>query len=117
VIGEVVVGEGFATLANSLTKRVAIRFPGCMVALANSMVGDHPARPVWYCQIIPAGGLGKARDLELRRLLSTIVNFIMTATRSRTFFMHRLERFHRILFVLLMRILTTDHGPLFRSDA
>jgi hypothetical protein len=31
--------------------------------------------------------------------------------------MHRLERFHRILFVLLMRILTTDHSPLFGSDA
>jgi phosphoribosylglycinamide formyltransferase-1 len=37
-----------------------------MVALANSMVGDHPARPVLVLSNNPdAGGLAKARDLGI----------------------------------------------------
>jgi hypothetical protein len=46
-----------------------------MVALANSMVSMIIRRvPFWYCQIILTQVVCKARDLELRRLLSTIVN-------------------------------------------
>jgi phosphoribosylglycinamide formyltransferase-1 len=50
-------------------KRVAILISGGgsnMVALANSMVGDHPARPVLVLSNNPdAGGLAKARDLGI----------------------------------------------------
>lgn len=50
-------------------KRVAILISGGgsnMVALAQSMVGDHPARPVLVASNDPnAGGLSKARDMEI----------------------------------------------------
>ena len=50
-------------------KRVAILISGGgsnMVALANSMTGDHPARPVLVVSNDPqAGGLAKARDLGI----------------------------------------------------
>jgi phosphoribosylglycinamide formyltransferase-1 len=49
-----------------LTKRVAILISGGgsnMVTLADSMVGDHPARPCLVLSNVPdAGGLQKARD-------------------------------------------------------
>ncbi len=52
-----------------MSKRVAILISGGgsnMVALANSMVGDHPARPVLVISNDPnAGGLAKARDLGI----------------------------------------------------
>jgi hypothetical protein len=58
-----------------VTKRVAIRLQGWIEwrsPFANS-IGD-PARPALVLSNNPddAGGLAKARDLELRRLLSTI---------------------------------------------
>lgn len=50
-----------------MTKRVAILISGGgsnMVALVNSMQGDHPARPVLVLSNDPqAGGLAKAQDL------------------------------------------------------
>lgn len=52
-----------------MTKRVAILISGGgsnMVALAKSMIGDHPARPVLVMSNDPAaGGLLKARDLGI----------------------------------------------------
>lgn len=52
-----------------MTKRVAILISGSgsnMVALAKSMIGDHPARPVLVMSNDPAaGGLLKARDLGI----------------------------------------------------
>jgi phosphoribosylglycinamide formyltransferase-1 len=49
-----------------LTARVAILISGSgsnMVALADSMAGDHPARPCLVVSNVPrAGGLAKARD-------------------------------------------------------
>lgn len=52
-----------------MTKRVAILISGGgsnMVALAQSMVGDHPARPVLVLSNDPdAGGLAKAADLGI----------------------------------------------------
>ncbi|AKS46329.1 formyltetrahydrofolate-dependent phosphoribosylglycinamide formyltransferase [Octadecabacter temperatus] len=52
-----------------MSKRVAILISGGgsnMVALAQSMVGDHPARPVVVISNDPnAGGLAKARDLGI----------------------------------------------------
>jgi phosphoribosylglycinamide formyltransferase-1 len=52
-----------------VTKRVAILISGGgsnMVALANSMLGDHPARPVLVLSNNPdAGGLAKAHDLGI----------------------------------------------------
>jgi len=52
-----------------MSKRVAILISGGgsnMVALAESMVGDHPARPVVVISNDPnAGGLAKARDLGI----------------------------------------------------
>ena len=55
-----------------MTKRVAILISGGgsnMVALAQSMQGDHPARPVLVLSNDPdAGGLAKARDLHIPTL-------------------------------------------------
>ena len=55
-----------------MTKRVAILISGGgsnMVALAQSMRGDHPARPVLVLSNDPdAGGLAKARDLNIPTL-------------------------------------------------
>jgi phosphoribosylglycinamide formyltransferase-1 len=52
-----------------VTKRVAILISGGgsnMVALAKSMVGDHPARPVLVMSNDPdAGGLAKARAMSI----------------------------------------------------
>lgn len=52
-----------------MTKRVAIFLSGGgsnMVALAESMVGDHPARPCLVVSNVPgAGGLGKARAMGI----------------------------------------------------
>ncbi|WP_322893706.1 MULTISPECIES: phosphoribosylglycinamide formyltransferase [unclassified Yoonia] len=52
-----------------MTKRVAILISGGgsnMVALAQSMTGDHPARPVLVLSNDPqAGGLAKARDMGI----------------------------------------------------
>lgn len=52
-----------------MTKRVAILISGGgsnMVALAESMVGDHPARPVLVMSNDPeAGGLAKARAMSI----------------------------------------------------
>ena len=52
-----------------MTKRVAILISGGgsnMVALAKSMVGDHPARPVLVMSNDPdASGLAKARDMSI----------------------------------------------------
>ncbi|MCT4558586.1 MAG: phosphoribosylglycinamide formyltransferase [Pelagimonas sp.] len=53
----------------SAHKRVAILISGGgsnMVTLVNSMVGDHPARPVVVLSNVPgAGGLAKARDMKI----------------------------------------------------
>lgn len=50
-------------------KRVAILISGSgsnMVALAESMTGDHPARPVLVVSNVPgAGGLGRAEGLSI----------------------------------------------------
>lgn len=55
-----------------MTKRVAILISGGgsnMVALAQSMQGDHPARPVLVLSNDPqAGGLAKARALDIPTL-------------------------------------------------
>ena len=55
-----------------MTKRVAILISGGgsnMVALAKSMVGDHPARPVLVMSNDPeAGGLAKARAMSIPTL-------------------------------------------------
>ncbi|MCK0094633.1 phosphoribosylglycinamide formyltransferase [Yoonia sp. F2084L] len=55
-----------------MTKRVAILISGGgsnMVALAQSMRGDHPARPVLVMSNDPqAGGLAKARSLHIPTL-------------------------------------------------
>ncbi len=55
-----------------MTKRVAILISGGgsnMVALAKSMTGDHPARPVLVLANDPkAGGLTKARDMGIKAL-------------------------------------------------
>lgn len=55
-----------------MTKRVAILISGGgsnMVALAKSMQGDHPARPVLVLSNDPeAGGLAKARQLHIPTL-------------------------------------------------
>lgn len=52
-----------------MTKRVAILISGSgsnMVALAKSMTGDHPGRPVLVLSNRPdAGGLIKARDMNI----------------------------------------------------
>jgi phosphoribosylglycinamide formyltransferase-1 len=52
-----------------VTKRVAILISGSgsnMVALAESMVGDHPARPVLVVSNVPrAGGLSKADSMGI----------------------------------------------------
>lgn len=52
-----------------MSKRVAILLSGGgsnMVALAQSMTGDHPARPVLVMSNDPqAGGLGKARAMNI----------------------------------------------------
>ena len=52
-----------------MTKRVAILISGGgsnMVALAQSMTGDHPARPVLVLSNDPqAGGLAKAADMSI----------------------------------------------------
>lgn len=52
-----------------MSKRVAILISGSgsnMVALAESMVGDHPARPVLVLSNVPgAGGLAKAKALGI----------------------------------------------------
>ena len=52
-----------------MTKRVAILISGGgsnMVALAKSMTGDHPARPVLVLSNDPqAGGLAKAREMAI----------------------------------------------------
>ena len=52
-----------------MTKRVAILISGGgsnMVALAKSMTGDHPARPVLVLSNDPqAGGLAKAREMHV----------------------------------------------------
>ncbi len=52
-----------------MTKRVAILISGSgsnMVALAESMTGDHPARPVLVVSNVPgAGGLAKAAALGI----------------------------------------------------
>ncbi len=52
-----------------MTKRVAILISGGgsnMVALAESMVGDHPARPCLVISNIPeAGGLAKAESFDI----------------------------------------------------
>ncbi len=52
-----------------MTKRVAILISGSgsnMVALAESMVGDHPARPVLVVSNLPgAGGLGRAEAMGI----------------------------------------------------
>ncbi len=56
-----------------MTKRVAILISGGgsnMVALAQSMQGDHPARPVLVLSNDPdAGGLAKARALHIPTLI------------------------------------------------
>lgn len=55
-----------------MTKRVAILISGGgsnMVALAQSMVGDHPARPVLVLSNDPqAGGLARARDMAIPQI-------------------------------------------------
>ncbi|GKY87985.1 phosphoribosylglycinamide formyltransferase [Sinisalibacter aestuarii] len=52
-----------------MTKRVAILISGSgsnMVALAGSMAGDHPARPVLVVSNVPgAGGLAKAQAMGI----------------------------------------------------
>ncbi|MFT7495115.1 MAG: phosphoribosylglycinamide formyltransferase-1 [Alteromonas macleodii] len=97
-----------------MNKRVAILISGGgsnMVALADSMVGDHMARPVLVLANNPnAGGLAKARDLGI----STAIVDHREFTNDRKAFeddLHQtLKRFTPDIICLagFMRILTSD---------
>jgi phosphoribosylglycinamide formyltransferase-1 len=95
-----------------VTKRVAILISGGgsnMVALANSMVGDHPARPVLVLSNNPeAGGLAKARDLGIATAVVDHREFNNDRNAFEDVLHATLERFSPDIICLagFMRILT-----------
>jgi phosphoribosylglycinamide formyltransferase-1 len=96
-----------------VTKRVAILISGGgsnMVALANSMVGDHPARPVLVLSNNPeAGGLAKARDLGIATAVVDSREFNNDRKAFEDVLHATLERFSPDIICLagFMRILTS----------
>jgi phosphoribosylglycinamide formyltransferase-1 len=96
-----------------VTKRVAILISGGgsnMVALANSMVGDHPARPVLVLSNNPdAGGLAKARDLGIATAVIDHREFVNDRNAFECVLHATLERFTPDIICLagFMRILTS----------
>jgi phosphoribosylglycinamide formyltransferase-1 len=96
-----------------VTKRVAILISGGgsnMVALANSMVGDHPARPVLVLSNNPdAGGLAKARDLGIATAVIDHREFVNDRNAFEGVLHATLERFTPDIICLagFMRILTS----------
>jgi phosphoribosylglycinamide formyltransferase-1 len=96
-----------------VTKRVAILISGGgsnMVALANSMVGDHPARPVLVLSNNPdAGGLAKARDLGIATAVVDHREFVNDRNAFEDVLHTTLERFTPDIICLagFMRILTS----------
>jgi phosphoribosylglycinamide formyltransferase-1 len=96
-----------------VTKRVAILISGGgsnMVALANSMVGDHPARPVLVLSNNPdAGGLAKARDLGIATAVVDHLEFVNDRNAFEDVLDTTLERFTPDIICLagFMRILTS----------
>jgi phosphoribosylglycinamide formyltransferase-1 len=96
-----------------VTKRVAILISGGgsnMVALANSMVGDHPARPVLVLSNNPdAGGLAKARDLGIATAVVDHREFVNDRNAFEGVLHATLERFTPDIICLagFMRILTS----------
>jgi phosphoribosylglycinamide formyltransferase-1 len=96
-----------------VTKRVAILISGGgsnMVALANSMVGDHPARPVLVLSNNPdAGGLAKARDLGIATAVVDHREFVNDRNAFEDVLDTTLERFTPDIICLagFMRILTS----------
>jgi phosphoribosylglycinamide formyltransferase-1 len=95
-----------------VTKRVAILISGGgsnMVALANCMVGDHPARPVLVLSNNPdAGGLAKARDLGIATTVVDHREFVNDRNAFEDVLHATLERFTPDIICLagFMRILT-----------
>ncbi len=80
-----------------------------MVALANSMVGDHPARPVLVLSNNPdAGGLAKARDLGIATAVIDHREFVNDRNAFEGVLHATLERFTPDIICLagFMRILT-----------
>jgi phosphoribosylglycinamide formyltransferase-1 len=96
-----------------VTKRVAILISGGgsnMVALANSMVGDHPARPVLVLSNSPdAGGLAKAHDLGIATAVVDHREFVNDRNAFEEVLHATLERFTPDIICLagFMRILTS----------
>ena len=81
-----------------------------MVALANSMVGDHPARPVLVLSNIPdAGGLAKAHDLGIATAVVGHCEFVNDRNAFEEVLHATLERFTPDIICLagFMRILTS----------
>ena len=81
-----------------------------MVALANSMVGDHPARPVLVLSNNPdAGGLAKARDLGIATAVIDHREFVNDRNAFEDVLHTTLERFTPDIICLagFMRILTS----------
>jgi phosphoribosylglycinamide formyltransferase-1 len=81
-----------------------------MVALANSMVGDHPARPVLVLSNNPdAGGLAKARDLGIATAVVDHLEFVNDRNAFEDVLDTTLERFTPDIICLagFMRILTS----------
>jgi phosphoribosylglycinamide formyltransferase-1 len=97
-----------------VTKRVAILISGGgsnMVALAQSMVGDHPARPVLVLSNDPdAGGLAKARAMSIPSLAVDHKPFGKDRAGFEAALMAALERARPDIICLagFMRILTPD---------
>jgi phosphoribosylglycinamide formyltransferase-1 len=95
-------------------KRVAILISGGgsnMVALADSMVGDHQARPVLVLANNPnAGGLVKARDLGIATAIVDHREFTYDRKAFEDDLHQTLERFKPDIICLagFMRILTSD---------
>jgi phosphoribosylglycinamide formyltransferase-1 len=94
-----------------LTKRVAILISGGgsnMVALAQSMVGDHPARPCVVVSNMPdAAGLNRAESLGISAACVDHRDFLDRTSFEDT--LHELLRVHAPDFICLagfMRILT-----------
>ncbi len=82
-----------------------------MVALAQSMIGDHPARPVLVMSNDPnAGGLAKARDLGIDAAAVDHREFNKDRGAFEAVLMERLEQAKPDIVCLagFMRILTAD---------
>ena len=97
-----------------MTKRVAILISGGgsnMVALANSMTGDHPARPVLVLSNDPnAGGLAKARDMGISTAAVDHREFNKDRSAFEAVLKQKLEEAQPDIICLagFMRILTGD---------